>query len=36
MSKGMIEYGVKKVQKESLGHKVRLDIGDGMNIPLGQ
>jgi len=34
MSKGMIDYGVKKVQKESLGHKVRLDIGDGMNIPL--
>ena len=34
LSKNMVEIGRQKVQKKQVQHKVSLDIGDGMNIPL--
>ena len=30
----MIEIGTKKVHNKNVAHKVSLDIGDGMDIPL--
>jgi len=34
LSKKMIEIGTQKVQNKNVAHKVSLDIGDGMDIPL--
>ena len=34
LSKKMVEIGRQKVQKKQVDHKVSLDIGDGMDIPL--
>ena len=34
LSRNMIEIGRQKVNKKRVEHKVSLDIGDGMNIPL--
>ena len=34
MSKGMVDCGHPKVRKANLQHKVKLDIGNGMDIPL--
>lgn len=35
LSKGMIDVGIKKVQKKGLEKKIFLMLGDGVNIPTG-
>jgi len=34
MSKGMISIGQEKVKSSKLGHKVKLEIGNGMDLPV--